>query len=150
MDECMQKNPGGRPSKATPERLQAILLTISKRVPYIIAAEANGICEATLYDWLDTGRQHIAEGIDSDLAKFSESLKKIESELIAKHLKNIDDCVDRWQAQAWLLERRWWRHFTPHGSLKDLSEEIDKVRHELKGVKPNGEVNISEAKENIE
>lgn len=118
----------GRPSKLTPERSSAILISISKRVPYAIAAPANGVHEDTLYEWISRGLRDIKEGIDSEYSRFSESLKKIEQEKIIHHIDKINENVDRWQADAWILERRWWKHFSPNGALRELANDVDKMK----------------------
>ena len=70
--------PTGRPSKFTPERRAAIVNDILHRVPYEYAAQANGIAEKTLYLWLDLGKKHQEEGIDSDYTKFLQDIKGAE------------------------------------------------------------------------
>ncbi len=50
-------NLGGCPPKYTPERTSAILKSISNRIPYELAAEANGISERCLYLWLNKGEE---------------------------------------------------------------------------------------------
>ena len=117
----------GRPTKFTPERRAAILESIKARIPYQIAAEANGICEDTLYDWINHGIRDRKAGIDSDFARFSEDLKKIEQELIKKHLERIDYNEERWQAQAWILERRWWKHFSPNAAVLDFNKRLERM-----------------------
>lgn len=128
------KEPIGRPSKFTPERRAAIIDAISKRVPYEFAAEGNGICEDTLYDWINTGKKHRKEGIDSDFANFSEAIKKAEMSKIVEHSEKIASNVDRWQADAWILERRWHKHYGSNAQLNELNNKLDKLmeseRHE--------------------
>jgi len=117
----------GRPPKYTPERIAAILDSISNRIPYEIAAEANGICEDTLYDWINTGKADNKAGIDSILAKFSEDIKKIEQERIKHHLDKLDGNVERWQSDAWILERRWHKHFGSNVQFKEMDERLKKM-----------------------
>jgi transposase-like protein len=117
----------GRPSLFTPARRKAILEDILHRIPYQLAAEANGICEETLYAWLRTGRKHLADGIDSDYARFSESIKKAELGRMREHLTKISDNVERWQADAWILERRWYKHFGANAQVNELNARLDKL-----------------------
>lgn len=120
-------NKGGRPSKFTPERCTAIVQDISDSIPYHFAALANGIAESTLYDWISQGFQDIEAGIDSEMAKFSESVKKAERERIKTHVSKIGSNVDRWQADAWMLERRWYKHYGSNVHLHELEERMRKV-----------------------
>jgi len=124
------KRPIGRPDKFTPERRQAILDDISHRIPYEFAAEANGICEDTLYEWLKRGFIDKKIGIESEYAIFSEDLKKIERNKIREHLECINSNPERWQAQAWILERRWWKQFSPNAAVLDFNKRLDRMEAE--------------------
>ncbi len=117
----------GRPTKFTPERCAAIIDAISHRIPYEYAAEANGICEDTLYEWLKIGRKHRAERIDSDYTRFSESIKRAEMTRMRGHLDIIAERPERWQADAWILERRWYKHYGPNAQLNELNHKLDKL-----------------------
>lgn len=126
----------GRPSKFTPERRASILNAISRRAPYEMAAEANGICEDTLYEWLRRGKQDLKLGIESDYAIFSEDLKRIDMEKALQHSDKIADNVDRWQADAWLLERRWHKYYSTNAGNIELNNKLDKL---LDGDSKNGQ-----------
>lgn len=121
------KEPTGRPSKFTPERCAAIISAVSKRAPYEFAAEGNGISEATLYAWLDIGRKHKDEGITSDYTVFLEGIKNAELSRIIEHNEKIAQNVDRWQADAWILERRWHKHYGPNAQLNELNRKLDEL-----------------------
>lgn len=118
----------GRPSKFTPERRAAIIDAISHRIPYEYAAEANGICEDTLYEWLKIGRNHRMQGIDSDYTTFSEAIKRAEMTKMREHTDIIAARPERWQADAWLLERRWHKHFGPNAQLNELNQRLAKLQ----------------------
>lgn len=117
----------GRPSKFTPERRAAIVAAIRSRVPYEYAAEGNGICEDTLYEWLAIGRKHRKEGIDSEYSFFSEDIKRAEMERITEHNDNIASHVEKWQADAWILERRWHKHYGPNAQLNELNKRLSQL-----------------------
>ncbi|HHF7341067.1 TPA: hypothetical protein ACPSKZ_000666 [Legionella anisa] len=117
----------GRPSKFTPERREAIIDAIRHRIPYEYAAEANGICEATLHDWLNTARIHRTQGIESDYTKFSEAIKRAEMERIREHTDNIAAKPERWQADAWLLERRWHKHYGSNANLNEMNQRLARL-----------------------
>jgi transposase-like protein len=120
----------GRPSKFTPERRAAIIDAISHRIPYEYAAEANGICEDTLYDWLNTAKVHRLEGIDSDYTVFSEAIKRAEMQRMREHTDIIAARPERWQADAWLLERRWPKHFGANAQVNELNQRLAKLEGE--------------------
>lgn len=121
------REPTGRPSKFTPERRAAIISDIARRVPYEIAAEANGICEETFYAWLRIGKSHRQQGIDSDYSIFSEAIKAAERSRIIEHADNISEHVEKWQADAWMLERRWYKHFGPNAQLNELNKRLSQL-----------------------
>ena len=114
----------GRPSKFTPERRSAIIDAISHRIPYQYAAEANGISERTLYDWLNTAKVHELEGIESDYTEFSQSIKRAEMTRMREHTDMIAAKPERWQADAWLLERRWPKHFGANAQVNELNQRL--------------------------
>lgn len=128
--------PIGRPSKFTPERRAAIVDAISKRIPYEYAAEANGIAEKTLYLWLAQGQQHQDAGIESDYTIFLQDIKKAEMNRILEHNENISRRPKNWQADAWLLERRWHKHYGPSAQLNELNQRLSKLEN---GDLPNEE-----------
>lgn len=119
----------GRPSKFTPERRAAIIDAISHRIPYEFAAEANGICEDTLYEWIKIGKQHRSEGIDSDYTVFTEAIKRAEMTKIREHSDMIAAKPERWQADAWILERRWHRHYSPNAAIIDINQRLNGIEH---------------------
>lgn len=122
-----EREGSGRPSKFTPDRRASIIDAISHRIPYEMAAEANGICLETLYEWLRIGKQHRSEGIESDYTIFSESLKKAEMTRVRQHMDIISDRPERWQADAWLLERRWHKHFGANAQVNELNYRLSKL-----------------------
>ncbi len=117
----------GRPIKYTPERLSAILKSISNRIPYELAAEANGIRETTLYAWLRQGWDELDEGLDTPLARFSQAIKDIEQQRINGHLDKMDANIERWQSDAWILERRWFKYFGANVQLKEMDERLKRM-----------------------
>ena len=117
----------GRPSKFTEARRNAIIDAISHRIPYEYAAEANGICEATLHDWLNTAKAHRLQGIESDYTQFSEAIKRAEMQRMREHSDMIAAKPERWQADAWLLERRWPKHYGPNAQLNELNQRLSRL-----------------------
>lgn len=117
----------GRPTKFTPERCSAIVDAIAHRIPYEYAAEANGISEKTLYTWLEIASQHQYEGIDSDYTRFLQDIKRAEMTRMREHSDMIAAKPERWQADAWMLERRWPKHYGSNAQLNELSLRLDRL-----------------------
>lgn len=135
------REPAGRPTKFTPERCSSIIDAISHRIPYELAAEANGICLDTLYEWLKIGRNHTRECIESEYSKFSEALKRAEMQRVRQHSDIIAERPERWQADAWILERRWHKYYSPNASVNELNYRLDKIEN---GDRKNEDENGSE------
>lgn len=129
----------GRPSKFTPARCASIIDDIYHRIPYEMAAEANGICLDTLYEWLKIGNKHRKECIESDYSKFSEALKRAEMLKVREHCDQIAAKPERWQADAWLLERRWHKYFSANAQLNELNNKLDQLLTGDKNEKRNDE-----------
>lgn len=119
----------GRPSKFTEKRRNDIIDAISHRIPYELAAEANGISLSTLYEWFKIGREHQEQGIDSEYTVFSEALKRAEMQKVREHCDMIAAKPERWQADAWLLERRWHKHFSSNAQLGELNQKLDQLNN---------------------
>jgi hypothetical protein len=62
------RNPGGRPSKLTDERAEAILTAVEQGSYLKVAALASGVSETTLHRWLANGvdAQRILDAHDPD------------------------------------------------------------------------------------
>lgn len=117
----------GRPTKFNPERCAAIVDAISHRIPYELAAEANGIAERTLYYWMDLGYQDQLAGKDTEYSDFLQSIKRAEMTRIREHSDIISARPERWQADAWMLERRWPKHYGNNILLKELNDKMNKM-----------------------
>lgn len=125
-------NSGGQPTKLTPERSERILDDIKNAIPYELAAQSNGICEDTLYEWLKRGKQDREAGVESIYSRFSEDLKRVEKNRMRSHLDKIDANVDRWQADAWILERRWWKYFSNNAPLVEFEKRLERIENGAK------------------
>lgn len=117
----------GRPPIFDSKIAKAIIEDISNRIPYSLAAEANGICEATLYAWINDGIKDRKAGIKSEKAAFSEGIKKAERKKIQEHLDAIKEKPKNWQADAWILERRWHKHFSPNAAILDFEKRLKQL-----------------------
>lgn len=125
--DSMEVKNVGRPSKFTTERCAAIVDAISHRIPYEMAAEANGISERTLFYWLELGYQHQMQDLDTEYTRFLQSIKKAEMTKMREHSDIIAARPERWQADAWILERRWPKHYGNNILLKELNEKMNKM-----------------------
>src|SRR3990167_933993 len=119
--------------KISDERINKIVDSISSNCPYQVAAWGAGICETTLFDWLKTGKEDIANDIDSLYSRLAKSVKEAEHNKMKDHLSVIQSATDgeekNWQARAWILERRWRQYF---GQDAAQLAEIKQMHSEMK------------------
>lgn len=131
------------------ERINKILADIAEGSPNKIAAEASGVSERHFYSIVAQGIVDIENEIfDSQAAKLTQSLRKIDMEEIKWCRNSIKASEKSHRGAEWTLEKAYWRYFGNSAETKELAEEIQKLKQELKGVKNNGEVDDSEEEEN--
>lgn len=123
----MEKDGAGRPPKYNTQLCNKIVASVRKGVPYDMAAYGHGIVPSTFYKWLNEGFADIENGIDSPLAKFSESVKQVEMDKLEGYLAEVEEKPERWQAIAWLIERRWYKYFGSNAQLNELQQRLDKL-----------------------
>ncbi len=100
----LERHPGGRPSKLTPERQARVCDAIRAGVPPETAAAYAGIDESTFYRWLQRGRGPDAEPL---YAGFGEAVRMAMAEWETRDILLIGEAAKSdWRAAAWRLERR--------------------------------------------
>ncbi len=57
-------------------------------------------------------------------------IKETEQKKIKEHLAIIKEMPDRWQAQAWILERRWWKHFGSNAPVLEFEKRLKKMEED--------------------
>lgn len=128
----------GRPSKICPEARQKILDAIGRNCPYQQAAHLGKIHESTLYRWLNQGEKDQKDGIITEYSLFREDLNEIEAKKVQDHLDVLNSCgPEKWQARAWVLERRWRSQFGADAA--QLAEFLAGVKYLME--KDNGRAN---------
>lgn len=98
-----------RPTDLTPELQEKIVAIVRKGNFRVVAAEACGIGESTLSEWIARG-----EGRDKDrpqtpeYAAFAAAIKAAEAEAEIAAMAVIESAgLETWQAAAWYLERKF-------------------------------------------
>ena len=81
---------------------EGICKDIREGVPIIYAAQRNGICQSTFYDWYNKGK----DAKSGKFRDFYNAIEEAKAEAIAFHAKQIHKAsFQSWQASAWWLER---------------------------------------------
>jgi transposase len=94
-----QKRSPGRPTKKTKAVTDRLFAAIERGMPCAMACELSGISEAVFYQW----RQDSA---------FDTEVMRRTRESVFELLDTIKEARHQnWQAAAFLLERRWPRHY---------------------------------------
>jgi hypothetical protein len=119
----------GRPSKISPKIKAKILDAIEGNLPYDMAAWSARICEKTLYTWINKGKADREAGIESEYLDLLQGIKEVEANKVRKLEANIEMGIERWQSQAWLLERRWRQYF---GADAGIIAELQQTFNDLK------------------
>lgn len=120
----------GQPTKLTKELAERIFANIARRVPKVLAAEAQGITERTFYNWVQWGKEDCDNGVASAYADFFQRLREVEQDLIVSHTDRIASGQLGWQSGAWLLERLAWKHFGNNTAIIELESRITKMEQE--------------------
>ncbi len=46
---------------------------------------------------------------------------------IREHGDMIAAKPERWQADAWMLERRWYKHYGPNAQINEMNHKLDRL-----------------------
>lgn len=133
-DIVKKYNPNRRPPKLSDKVAGAIMNALRDGNTIGVAASAGGVSRRTLYYWLERGdkaRDLISAGEEDQLNPwdemyiiFLEAIEEAQAAIQQELMQRINAAgVKSWQANAWILERRWPDDY----SLRQ------KVEHEVKG-----------------
>jgi hypothetical protein len=130
------KSRRGRPSMFTAELRESLLKDVEEGATFAIAAEANGISQATLSEWLQKGR----EG-DARYSDFGEALTyaraRYKKQAIERIRKGVLNSGDRdWKAELTVLERLYPDEFAPQQVVnvkleKEMEQLLEKLEKKL-------------------
>jgi hypothetical protein len=121
----------GRPLSLTQALAEAIVETARAGNYLEVAAQAHGVPKSTLYGWLsraaefDDATQEQLDGLDDETAGlvwFSDALRKAEAEAEAEAVACVRSRPNRWQAEAWFLERRHQARYRQHLAAEHSGE----------------------------
>lgn len=121
----MTTEKGGRSTKFTEEVKEKLLTAIRKGAPYEIACNYAGISFELFRQWRIKGSEHYNE----EFVAFFEDLKQAEGHTALIWMDKIDKAMNEgaWQAAAWKLERRHYKHFSTNAQGIEHEERIAKL-----------------------
>ena len=112
----------GRPTKYTPDTVKAITDAIRVGCTYRLACQLAGISDETFARWQ-------ARYVD-----FVEAIKKADAECVAIRLSRISQAgkAGTWQADAWVLERRYANEFGNRTRLDvNIRQEAERLAEQV-------------------
>ena len=108
---------------------EAILKDLRDEVPYMYAAESNGVAYSTFKLWIENGKKEIIDGKpQAKYAQFLTAIRKIEKERIKGHVSNIRSGEKGHRGSEWILERAFWKQFGKASEI-DLNERVEKLEN---------------------
>ena len=117
-------NPVGCPTKFTEETKEKLLIAIRKGAPYELACNYAGITYSCFKLW----RNKAEDDQIPEFLSFFAKLKEAEGHTALMWLDKIDKAMtDAWQAAAWKLERRYYKHFSNNAPLIEMNERMKKM-----------------------
>lgn len=119
---------------------EAILQDLRDEIPYMHAAESNGVGYTTFLNWLELGKRDINLGLDTKYTQFLKAVRQIEKERIRRHTRNIGSDERSHKGSEWILERAFWKQFGKASEI-DLNERVEK----LENLKANEHVSETKA-----
>ena len=148
---------GGRPPKLKKDDREIIVRMVEEGRPKRFAAQAVGVTERTLYNYLRLGADDLAQGKNRTIyAEFFQSVKRAESIAVGTLLDQMDaaalDRRDRaWQAFAWKLERMYPSEFGNVATRAAKEDEfsasetpLDQLVESLRALRENAETEETE------
>jgi hypothetical protein len=95
------------------------------------AAAYAGVAEHTFYNWVREGKIDIDAGNETKLSKFVQAIRKIEADKAREHIGVIELAGEQsnlWTARAWILERRFRKHFSKDApEINELTNRVEKL-----------------------
>jgi hypothetical protein len=132
----MEAKPNKRPQsypKVNQEKLDKILAEIKKGGTRKHSAEANGISGTHFHNLIAQGIVDIEFGLhDTIHARLVVSLRDIELKEIQSCRSAIRKGKTGHKGAEWTLEHAYWRSFGKDANAKELAEEIDRLREDMK------------------
>lgn len=118
------------PLKISKEIIEIILQDMADGVPYQQATVANGVSITTWHQWIKQGTQDLMYDVDTLEKYLVQSKARIECEEIKTCRENILNSEKGHPGAQWVLERKYWRHYSSSAANIDLAEDIERVKFE--------------------
>lgn len=121
-------------AKLSPERSDLICESLRLGAHPTTAAMNAGINPMTLSTWVKRGRMDREAGEPSPYVMLVEAMEKATAEAEVSALQNIHDAAEDpkfWQANTWLLERRFAKHWKRVEQVQMTGGDGGPVKHQV-------------------
>jgi transposase len=139
----------GRPFRVpTDEEINLISYWVGENLSLPNAARHAEHDPATVYRWMEQGREDNSKELDTPYTKLFKSVSKSQSEKITKLLNKIEECPKNFNALCWILEKCFREEFSNDAEeykylvekflkLQDAYDRLKK-KQSLQGVAKDG------------
>jgi len=131
--------------KLNKELVDILVQEIAEGSTHILAAESNGITESIFYIWRAQGKVDVEHQNDTLCAYLVESLAKVKNREVKACRQVIAESEKGHKGAEWTLEHAYWREFGKDANVKEIAEEIERFRNEMKRESQDGEQVDSES-----
>lgn len=116
-------------TKFNDDTKEKLIYALKKGAPYQLACDYAGITYEIFRQWRKKARAN-----DEKYVAFFEDLKKAEGYTALKWLDVIDKAMDaeNWQAAAWKLERRYYKHYGNNPVVREEIKQVEKQHRKIK------------------
>jgi len=125
--------------KLNKELIDVIVKDIARGSTRKLAALSNGITPRIFDIWSRQGEVDVEHEVDSLCAYLVLSLSKVRQFEVVDCRKKIKESDKGHKGCEWTLEHAYWRDFGKDANAKELSDDMESLREELKGVRKDGE-----------
>lgn len=137
--------------KVSQELIDVILQDIKEGAPRKHASEANGISYRHFLYLIAQGIVDMEVGnLDTLQSRMVRTLRNIEMKEIKGCKSDIRISKEGHKGAQWTLEHVYWKWFGNNAEAKELSEEIEQLRAQVKGGQGNDEIDNKEKKQDSE
>jgi len=126
--------------KLTKELVDILVTDIAEGSTQILAAESNGITESIFYIWRAQGKVDIEHQEDTLCAYLVKSLAGVKKKEVKSCRTLIYESDKGHKGAEWTLEHAYWREFGKDANVKEIADDIEKLRNEMKGEKDEKQI----------
>jgi hypothetical protein len=134
--------------KLNKDLIDRIVKDIDEGSTHRLASESNGITSRIFDIWRLQGKIDLEHEEDSLCAYLVLSLSKVKQKEVKICRQAIVDSEKGHKGAEWTLEHAYWRDYGNDANAKELAEEIERMKDELRNGDHDGKAHSSKKKKN--